>query len=43
VGLRQVINLNMAEAIWRACHDGTLPQEVVLAGPVSFGKDGSYA
>jgi predicted ATP-grasp superfamily ATP-dependent carboligase len=42
VGLRQIINLNLAEAIWRAWQDGRLPHEVTLAGPISFGKDGVH-
>ncbi len=40
VGLRQVLQLNLARAIWDACRRGTLPQDVRLAGQVTFAKDG---
>ncbi len=40
VGLRRIININLAEAIWRACEDGALPREIVLSGSTSFNKDG---
>jgi len=39
VGLRQVINFNLAEAIWLACQRNHLPPKVTLAGQVSFRKD----
>jgi hypothetical protein len=39
VGLRQVININLAEAIWRACWDHSLPQEIILTGSASFYKE----
>ncbi len=39
VGLRQVININLAEAIWRACCDRTLPQGIILSGRASFNKE----
>jgi tyramine---L-glutamate ligase len=39
VGLRQVININLAEAIWHACVEDTLPQGVMLSGEVSFRKE----
>jgi hypothetical protein len=39
VGLRQVININLAEAIWRACCDHSLPQEIILTGRASFHKE----
>jgi len=39
VGLRQVININLAEAIWRACRDRTLPQGFILSGRASFHKE----
>ena len=39
VGLRQVININLAEAIWRACMEEVLPQNVILSGAVSFRKE----
>jgi predicted ATP-grasp superfamily ATP-dependent carboligase len=41
VGLRQVINLNLAEAIWQACCVGRLPDQVELRGTISFEKDGA--
>jgi len=42
VGLRQIIDLNLAEAIWRACRAGRLPQTVTLKGTVAFNRDGSH-
>lgn len=39
VGLRQIININLAEAIWRACIEGVLPQHIILSGRVSFRKE----
>ena len=39
LGLRQVINFNLAEAIWRACCEDALPQEVVPSGNASFRKE----
>ncbi len=41
VGLRRVIDLNLAEAIWQSCYDGRLPGQVRLTGTVSFDKDGT--
>src|SRR5665647_250169 len=38
VGLRRVIDLNMAAAIWRACRDGSLPAAVNVPPPAVFGK-----
>ena len=38
VGLRRVIDLNMAEAIWYACRDGSLPAAVAVPPPAAFGK-----
>jgi predicted ATP-grasp superfamily ATP-dependent carboligase len=38
VGLRRVIDLNMAAAIWRACRDGSLPAAVAVPPPAAFGK-----
>jgi predicted ATP-grasp superfamily ATP-dependent carboligase len=37
VGLRRVIDLNMAAAIWSACRDGALPSAVRLAAPSPHG------
>jgi predicted ATP-grasp superfamily ATP-dependent carboligase len=39
VGLRQVININLAEAIWRACIENMLPQNFMLSGKASFRKE----
>ena len=39
VGLRRVINFNLAEAIWRACCEDTLPQKSILSGRASFRKE----
>jgi predicted ATP-grasp superfamily ATP-dependent carboligase len=39
VGLRQVININLAEAIWHACSADVLPREIILSGKSSFRKE----
>ncbi|HWQ82956.1 MAG TPA: ATP-grasp domain-containing protein [Anaerolineales bacterium] len=39
VGLRQVIPLNLAHAIWDACRHKVLPSSVALDGRVEFSKD----
>jgi tyramine---L-glutamate ligase len=39
VGLRRVAGLNMAEAIWRACRDGSLPASVAVPSLAAFGKE----
>ena len=39
VGLHRVININLAEAIWRACREGALPECVSAAGEAAFGKE----
>jgi predicted ATP-grasp superfamily ATP-dependent carboligase len=39
VGLRQVIDINLVEAIWRACSENALPREIILSGGVSFHKE----
>jgi tyramine---L-glutamate ligase len=39
VGLRRVIDINLAEAIWRACSENALPREVILSGRVTFHKE----
>ncbi len=41
VGLRRLIGLNLAQAIWESCCHGRLPAEARLTGTVSFGKDGT--
>ena len=38
VGLRRVIGLNMAAAVWDACRDGVLPAEVATPPAMAFGK-----
>ncbi|MCL4367875.1 MAG: ATP-grasp domain-containing protein [Actinobacteria bacterium] len=40
VGVRRVVDINLAEAIWRACRDGVLPEAVAAAGEASFTKEG---
>lgn len=40
VGLRRVVNLNLAEAVWRACCESTLPKVVVATGEAAFGEEG---
>ena len=39
IGLRQVVNINLAKAIWEACREGVLAEQVRLRGEVSFDKD----
>ena len=39
IGLRQVVNINLAKAIWDACQEGVLPEGVRLSGQVSFDKN----
>lgn len=39
IGLRQVLDCNLAQAIWNACRRGTLPATVSLSGQVTFVKD----
>jgi len=38
-GLRQVLKMNLAQAIWDACQEGVLPGRVNLCGQVSFDKN----
>lgn len=38
VGLRRVIGLNMAAAIWDACRDGVLPAAVATPASAAFGE-----
>ncbi|MGA2935970.1 MAG: ATP-grasp domain-containing protein [Syntrophobacteraceae bacterium] len=42
VGLRQVIDINLAEAIWRACCDCVLPQKIILSGTASFDNNEEF-
>jgi predicted ATP-grasp superfamily ATP-dependent carboligase len=39
IGLRQVLQLNLAQAIWDACRRGVLPAKAPLSGQVAFAKD----
>jgi len=39
IGLRQVLQLNLAQAIWDACLRGVLPAKAPLTGQVAFVKD----
>ena len=39
VGLRRVIDINMAEAIWRACSEAVLPESAVATGEAAFRKE----
>lgn len=39
VGLHRVAQINLAQAIWRACCLGVLPEKVVLSGRVAFSKE----
>jgi hypothetical protein len=39
IGLRRVIDVNLAQANWDACLRGALPSQVRLNGQVSFTKD----
>ncbi len=39
IGLRQVIQLNLAQAIWDACRQARLPASVSLSGRVEFTKE----
>lgn len=41
VGLRRVVDLNLAAAIWDCCRAGRLPDGVTLTGTVAFDKDGT--
>jgi len=36
IGLRQVVDINLAQAIWQACCQDTLPNQVMLSGTVRF-------
>jgi predicted ATP-grasp superfamily ATP-dependent carboligase len=39
VGLRRVLGLNMAAAVWDACRDGVLPAAVASPAPATFGTE----
>lgn len=39
VGIRQVIDLNLAEAIWQACVNDELPPSITTHGQVAFSKE----
>jgi predicted ATP-grasp superfamily ATP-dependent carboligase len=38
VGLRRVVGLNLAAAIWHACRDGSLPASVAVPPLAAFGR-----
>ena len=38
VGLRRVVGINMAAAIWRACRDGSLPAMEAVPPLAAFGR-----
>jgi hypothetical protein len=38
IGVRQVVNVNLAQAIWQACCQNILPEQIMLSGMVSFGN-----
>jgi predicted ATP-grasp superfamily ATP-dependent carboligase len=42
VGLRQIVDLNLAASIWDCCLAGRLPQAPKVTGSVSFRKDGTH-
>jgi hypothetical protein len=39
IGLRQIAQVNLAQAIWEGCMKGVLPDRVPLAGRVTIRKD----
>lgn len=39
IGLRQVAQINLAQAIWEACMNGVLPDQVPLEGRITIRKD----
>jgi predicted ATP-grasp superfamily ATP-dependent carboligase len=39
VGLRRVVDIDLAAAVWRACRDGVLPAAVTTAGEATFAKE----
>ncbi len=39
IGLRQVVQINLAQAIWRACIEGTLPECISLSGQIEVNMD----
>ena len=38
VGLRQVVSINLANAIWNACRWGVMPEKTSILGQVAFAK-----
>lgn len=40
VGVRRVVDIDLAETVWRACREGILPESAVTAGEAPFGKAG---
>ncbi|MBI5956938.1 MAG: ATP-grasp domain-containing protein [Chloroflexi bacterium] len=43
IGLRRVLQLNLAQAIWQACRQGVLPEKAPITGQFSFSKDNLWA
>jgi predicted ATP-grasp superfamily ATP-dependent carboligase len=43
IGLRQVLQINLAQAIWQACRHNMLPEKAPVNGQVSFSKDNLLA
>jgi predicted ATP-grasp superfamily ATP-dependent carboligase len=43
IGLRQVLQINLAQAIWQACRQNMLPEKISIHGRVSFSKDNLLA
>jgi predicted ATP-grasp superfamily ATP-dependent carboligase len=43
VGLRMALDLDLAEAVWRACRYGRLPKRVRVRRPVGFAVEPSHA
>jgi len=43
IGLRRVLRINLAQAIWQACRHNMLPEKAPVNGQVSFSKDNLLA
>jgi predicted ATP-grasp superfamily ATP-dependent carboligase len=43
LGLRRVLRLNLAQAIWRACCEGVLPEQAPIDGQATFSKNSLLA
>jgi predicted ATP-grasp superfamily ATP-dependent carboligase len=40
VGVRRVIDVNLAQVIWSACREGVLPEAIVSSGEAAFEREG---